>query len=504
MALDPRTPVLVGGGQLSNRVDEGAAVLEPVDLIAEAARRAADDTGAADAAKVLAAVESVRVVRLLSWHQVDPGRLVAERIGAGDVCHTMYTTAGGNTPQSLVNRTSLDIAAGDVDVVLIGGAEAWRTRTAAKAAGGRPAWTVEPEDAAPTESFGDDMDLRQMVHPLELARGVFMPIQMYPLFESALRAAAGATHAEWAARLGRLWSGFSEVAAANPHAWIRRSFTADELVTPSADNRMIGFPYTKRLNSNNAVEQGAAVLLCSVEAAERLGIPRERWVFPHAGADAHDAYLTSERGDLHTSPAIRIAGGRALALAGVGVDDIAHADLYSCFPSAVEVAAAELGLGLDRQLTVTGGLSFAGGPWNNYVTHSIAAILGVLRDDPGSLGLVTGNGGFLTKHSFGVYSTEPPTGGFRWEAPQAEVDAAYAPAVAAEGFTGEATIEGYTVMHDRDGAPEVGICALRTSDGAGRTWGSARDADVLAAMEAEEFVGRTATVDAEGELRVPT
>jgi acetyl-CoA C-acetyltransferase len=257
---------------------------------------------------------------------------------------------------------------------------------------------------------------------------------------------------------------------------------------------MIGFPYTKRLNSNNAVEQGAAVLLCSVEAAERLGIPRERWVFPHAGSDAHDAYLTSQRGDLHTSPAIRIAGGRALELAGVGIDDIAHADLYSCFPSAVEVAANELGLGLDRELTVTGGLSFAGGPWNNYVTHAIATMVGVLRADPGSLGLVTANGGFLTKHAFGVYSTDPPAGGFRWEAPQDEVDASSTELVPAEGYDGETTIEGYTVMHDRDGAPETGICALRTPDGTGRTW------DVLAAMEAEEFVGRPATVDAEGAL----
>ena len=500
MPLDPRTPVLIGGGQLSNRVDGGAAVLEPVDLVAEAARRAADDSGAADPGKVLAAVESARIVHILSWHQRDPGRLVAERVGATDLRHTMYSTSGGNTPQSLVNRSCLDIARGDVDVVLVGGAEAWRTRTAAKAAGGRPHWTVEPEDAAPTEPFGGDFDLRGMVHPLELSRGVLMPIQLYPIFESALRAAAAATHAEWAQRLGRLWAGFSSVAAANPHAWIQEAFAAEELVTPTPENRMIGFPYTKRLNSNNAVEQGAAVLLCSAEAAERLGVPRERWVFPWAGTDAHDAYVTSERGDMHTSPAIRVAGGRALALAGVGVDDLAHVDLYSCFPSAVQVAANELGLGLDRQLTVTGGLSFAGGPWNNYVTHAVATMAGVLRSDPGSVGLVTGNGGFLTKHAFGVYSTSPPTPGFRWDSPQDDVDAASTPCVPAEGYAGDVMIEAYTVMHDRDGGPEVGICALRTPDGTGRTWGTTGDGDVLAAMEAEEFVGRPASVDADGAL----
>jgi acetyl-CoA C-acetyltransferase len=187
-------------------------------------------------------------------------------------------------------------------------------------------------------------------------------------------------------------------------------------------------------------------------------------------------------------------------LAGVGVDDIAHVDLYSCFPSAVQVAANELGLGLDRQLTVTGGLSFAGGPWNNYVSHSIATMLGVVRSDPGSVGLVTGNGGFLTKHSFGVYGTAPAPAGFRWDAPQDEVDAAYTPCVPAEGYAGDTAIEAYTVMHDRDGAPELGLCALRTPDGTGRTWGTTRDVDVLVAMESEEFVGRGASLDADGAL----
>lgn len=502
MPLDPRTPVLVGGGQLSNRVDQGAEPLEPVDLIAEAARRAAADTGCADPGKVLAAVDSVRIVQVLSWRYRDPGRLVAARIGAGDLRHSVYTGPGGNTPQALVNRASLDVLAGRSDVVLIGGAEAWRTRSAARAAGADLGWTVEPEDARPDAVFGGSFGMEDMVHPHEAARGVVMPVQVYPVFESALRAAAGATHEEWAAHLGRLWARFSEVAAQNPHAWIQQRFTPEEVVTPSPDNRMIGFPYPKRLNSNNAVEQGAAVLLCSVEAAERLGIPRERWVFPHAGTDAHDSYAVSERADLRSSPAIRVAGRRVLELAGAGVDDLAHVDLYSCFPSAVQVAAAEIGIPLDRQLTVTGGLSFAGGPWNDYVTHSIAAMLGVLREDPGSLGLVTANGGFITKHSFGVYSTEPPAGGFRWEDTQAEVDASYEKRRVAEDHVGPVTIEGYTVVHDRSGDPEVAYCAVLTDDGA-RTWGVSHDPDLLAAMEREEHVGKRAEiVDESGELRL--
>jgi acetyl-CoA C-acetyltransferase len=504
MSLDPRTPVVVGGGQWSNRVDEGEAAVEPVDLMAEATRRAASDTGAADPAKVLASLDSVRVVQLLSWRYGDPARLVAERVGVGDVRSTWYTTPGGNTPQSLLNRTCLDIAAGDADVVVIGGAEAWRTRMATRGAGERPDWTVQPEGTEPTVTFGGDFKMDQMVHPDELARGVVMPVQVYPAFESALRAAAGATHAEWAAHLGRLWSGFSAVAASNPNAWLRDAFDATDVVTPGPDNRMIGFPYPKRLNSNNAVEQGAAVIVCSVEAAERLGIPRERWVFPHAGTDGHDTAHVSSRADLRSSPAMRVAGRRALELAGVGVDDLAHVDLYSCFPSAVQIAAVELGLSVDdavagrRPLTVTGGLSFAGGPWNNYVTHSIATMATVLRNDPGSVGMCTANGGNLSKHAVGVYSTEPPAE-FRWEKVQPDVDAATTRREVAGEYEGEVTVESWTVMHDRDGQPELGIVAALLPDGR-RAWGRTEDSEVVKAMTVEEFIGRPARLTNSGSI----
>lgn len=495
--LDPRTPVLVGGGQWSNRVDRGEPAVEPVDLVAEAARRAAADAGTADAGKLLAAVDSIRLVRILSWRYRDPGRLVAERLGVGDLRQSVYTPDGGNMPQSLVNRACLDIAAGDVDVVLVGGAEAWRTRTAARAAGTDLGWTAQGEDDPAAEPFGEALE---MVHPVELSRGIGMPVQVYPLFECALRAAAGAGHDEWRERLGRLWSGFSQVAATNPHAWVQQAFGPEEVVAVGPDNRMIGWPYPKRMNSNNAVEQGAAVLLCSVEAAERLGVPRDRWIFPHAGTDGADTPFASDRPDLRSSAAMRIAGRRALELAGTDVDGIAHLDVYSCFPSAVQLACAELAIPLDRTLTVTGGLSFAGGPWNDYVTHAIATMIGRLREHPGELGLVTANGGLVTKHAFGVYSTEPPASGFRWEKPQDEIDAA-APrrAVAEAGWTGEATIEAATVMHDRDGAPERTIAALLTDDGA-RAWATSDDPAVHRLVTDAEPVGTRATVAPDGTL----
>lgn len=483
---DPRLPVIVGVGQHNQRVDRGEPPLEPTELLAVAMRRAATDTGASVPGAVLAGADSVRVVSILSWRYRDPGALVAGLVGA-EPRHTAYTNPGGNSPQMVVNRTAVDISEGRADLVLIGGAEAWRTRIGAKQAGGRPEWTTQDEGVEPTEVLGAD---DSMSHPAEVSKGLFLPIQIYPLFENALRAAQGHSWEAHLHRLGDLWSRFSAVAAGNPEAWIQRRYSSEEVRTPGPDNRMIGFPYPKLMNSNNSVEQSAALIMCSVERATELGVPRERWVFPLSGTGGGDSPFVSHRGDLYTSPAIRIAGGTALDLAGTFIDDVAHVDLYSCFPSAVQVAADELGLGLDRDLTVTGGLSFAGGPWNNYVTHAIAAMVQRLRDDPGAVGLCTANGGFLTKHSFGTYRTEPPAGGrYAFAGCQAEIDATSARREVAEDWEGPVTVESATVMHDRDGEPETGFVAALVADGR-RAWGTTAEADALKAITTDDVVGR--------------
>jgi acetyl-CoA C-acetyltransferase len=259
-------------------------------------------------------------------------------------------------------------------------------------------------------------------------------------------------------------------------------------------------PYPKAMNANNDVDQAAAVIICAARVADALGIPRDRWVFPHAGTGAHDHDLVSYRANLHSSPAMRIAGRRAMELAGLGPDDMHTVDLYSCFPSAVQVAADEIGFGLDRELTVTGGLTFAGGPWNDYVMHAIATTVTRLREEPGAFGFIGANGGFLTKHAFGVYSTEPPAKGFRHDEPQDAVDALERrDVVPAQDAVDEATIESYTVAYDRDGNPGTAIAALRTGDGR-RAWASSADDGVPAAMLTGEWVGRRARRGASGPL----
>ncbi|HEY8527695.1 MAG TPA: acetyl-CoA acetyltransferase [Acidimicrobiales bacterium] len=492
MPLDPRTPVLVGAGQWSNRVDRGEPPVEPAELAAGALRRAADDTGARG--DVLGRLDAVRFVSSFSGRYRNPAALVAERVGATPR-DLALSPVGGNEPQALVAEACLDIAAGRADLVAICGAEAWRSRSRVKA-GEDLGWTEQDASVEPPRLTRPEAEL---FHHHELARRVVSPTQVYPLFEQALRHAAGRSIDEWLDHLGRLWAGFSAVAAANPHAWIQERWTAERIRTPAPDNRWICWPYTKVMNANNAVEQGAAVLLCSAERAEALGVPRDRWVFPVANAEAHDTYAVSHRLDLRSSPAIRMAGRRLFELAGLGVDDVAHVDLYSCFPSVVQIAAAELGLGLDRQLTVTGGLSFAGGPWNNYVTHSIATMAGVLRADPGSVGLVGANGGYVTKHALGLYATEPPTGGFRSDDVQPAVDALGSRELCEEP-DGEATVESWVVEHDRSGEPTRVIATCLLDDGR-RAWGISEDADVVAEMRSgAEQIGRTVKLTPDGSI----
>ena len=486
MTIDPRTPVLVGYGQVTQRdVDP---TTEPVDLMESAARAAAD-------ARVLEAVDSVRIVNLLSWRYRNPGLLLAQRIGASGA-ESRYTSIGGNVPQSLVNQACLDIQAGRLDTVLIAGAETWRTRTRVKAAGDRLNWTTQ-DDSVPVPAGGDEPFL--MAGEVEIRIKLDRPSYVYPMFEQAVRIDAGETPDEHRRRIGELWARFSEVAAGNEYAWSRDAVGAEDIWQPSEKNRMVSWPYTKLMNSNNMVDQGAALVLTSAEKATSLGIPRDRWIFPYAGTDAHDTYLIAERAEFHRSPAIRIAGRRALELAGVGIDDVDLVDVYSCFPSAVQVAARELGLPLDdprRPLTVTGGLTFAGGPWNDYVSHSIATMAELLTARPDSIGLITANGGYLTKHSFGLYGATPPTAEFRWEDVQSEVDAE--PTRVAEGaWAGTGTVETWTTPFTREGAPEKAFVAVRTPDDTRALAVLTDSSDALASVT-EDIAGATVRVAADG------
>ena len=286
MAIDPRTPVLVGCGQFLNHAATLADALEPADLMARAIELAATDAG-------LGAVpepDSVRIVSLLTWKYRNPALIVAQRLGLSPR-ETAVTTNGGNSAQTLVNATAKEILAGELDLAILAGGEAWRSRGRARKEGHDFTWPKAPESATP-RVMGEDL---VMNHPVETSRGIVMPVQVYPMFETAVRAAAGESVEQHQVKISELWARFSEVAAGNPNAWSREAKSAEEIRTPGPRNRMIGFPYPKYMNSNNDVDMAAALIMCSAEKADALGVPRDRWVFPVSGTDCHEHQFISNR-----------------------------------------------------------------------------------------------------------------------------------------------------------------------------------------------------------------
>jgi acetyl-CoA C-acetyltransferase len=255
------------------------------------------------------------------------------------------------------------------------------------------------------------------------------------------------------------------------------------------------------MNAIMAVDQAAAVVMMSVEKARELGVPENKWVYLHGSGDANDLWYLTERQNFHSSPAIRTMGQKAFAQADWSIDEIEIMDLYSCFPSAVQIGMKELGIATDdpRALTVTGGLPYFGGAGNNYVMHSIATMVEKLRAKPGAKGMCTSNGYYVTKHGIGLYSTTPTVGKWQRENPanyQKSLDAMDHPRVE-EKPDGSAKIETYTVMHGRNG-PEFGIVMGRLdADGARFVSHVTEPAGVHSLMDQDSLgrPGRVATTD---------
>ncbi len=482
---DERTPVVVGVGQLIQRDVDPREALDPLSMLAETARRAAADAGAGDA--LLQALDACGVVEVMGWKPQNGADLLAETFGA-QPRHQLATATGGESGLVMLNHVAELIAAGDAGVGLIAGCNNLATLLGARKA-------KQPLDW-PSGGRGEPTMLgrtRWGTSEREQAHGLRLPLQAYPLYENALRAHRGRTPEEHQRCLGRMMSRFTEVAAKNPYAWFPTVRSPEELVTVDETNRLIAWPYPKYLNAVMTTDQAAAVLVTSVAAARRLGIPEERWVWWHAGADREEpAWFMSERAAFHTSPALRAAGLSALARAGLGIGDVDLIDLYSCFPVAVEMACAELGIAEDdpRDLTVTGGLPYAGGPGNAYTLASLAAMVERLRERPGASGLLTGLGWYFTKHATTVLASAPLT------RPAFDVpDVALAgPLPVAETAEGAGRIEAYTVLFGRDGEPSQGVVIGRLERGERFVANTPEDTATLRALVESEGVGRSGLV----------
>ena len=501
---ESRIPVLIGAGQTTDkRPPETAGT--PIDLLVEAARKAAVDSGREEA--LLQALDTVVAVGLtvdspeakstLSGTYRNLPLTVSTRLGI-EPGKLIYTDTGGNTPQNLVNKFAEEIAQGTSEAVLLTGAEALHTMIARLKQGmDLDAWQDDPGGSSTRLGEG-----RSPVTPHEQLYGLETPSVTYPLFENALRGKYGLSLDQHKRKLGELYQRFNEVAAANPLSWFPTARCAEEIAEPSASNRYVGFPYTKYLNSVIQVNMGAAVIMTSLAKARELGVAEDRMVYLHGCADANDIWYVNERADYCSSPAVRTMGQKALAMAGKTIDDMSYFDIYSCFPSAVQIACDELGIAHDdpRGLTVTGGLPYFGGPGNNYVMHSIASMMDKLRADPGSFGLLNANGWFVTKHSLGIYSTTPLTKAWQRENPedyQAEILAQQHPPFT-EQPTGTGTIETYTVVHNRAGL-ERGIVIGKLEDGTRFLAETPDDAATLEIMMAREMLGVSGTVSDNGD-----
>lgn len=492
------TPVLIGAGQFTYRGPPQSAP-SPLELLKIAADRAREDAGltdlkALDAIAIVGftidaagALQSLPVPRLKN-----PPASLARAVGASPR-YTVYSHMGGNSPQQLINVVSERIANGETDLAFVGGAEFLGSlMKRLKLQAGFEGYGDDVEEAP--ERIGDP---RPGATPYETAHGINIPINCYPLFENALRARDGRSIEDHQRRLGDLFAPFTTVASKNPEAWFPIERTAEELITVGEKNRMIGFPYPKNLNAIMQVDQSAGILVASVKKARELGVPEDKWVFLHGCADASDLWYPLDRQNYHSSPAMRLTGQRALEMAGIGIEDVDIIDLYSCFPIAVEIGAEELGIPLDdpRGLTITGGLPYFGGPGNNYAMHSIAEMVQRLRARPGAWGLCTANGWFLTKQSTGIYSTTPPDKPFDRQDPkiiQAQIDALPHPEIV-EAPEGPATIETYTVVHNREGY-RGGIVIGRDAQGRRFAAVTPEDEATLKDLESREGVGRTGTV----------
>ena len=447
--MDPRTPVIVGAAQRTYREDPP----QPLDQMAEVARAAAPGT-------ILGRIRSVAVVDSFSWPVADPGRALSEVLQI-QPCETVRSARGGNGPLALIGDAAQRIAAGVLDAALVVGAEAMTPHMRAVKAGEQTGW---PDPGGePSRIVGSDRDAS---HPLESEAGLIAPIFYYPLIEHAHRAASGRgpdEHVDW---IASWWARFSDVAAANEHAWSRTAYTPEQIATPGAGNRLVSSPYTKVMNANIQVDQAAAVVVCSAETAQAAGIPRDEWVFVHGSAGGSEQWFVGTRPELHRSPVLRRLHE------ALGAPEADHIDLYSCFPSAVQTAALELGIDLDSATpTVTGGLAFFGGPANNYTTHSVVTLVERLREKPGRA-LATAVGWYLTKHHVLTLGSEPQ------EFVAATVEPEDEPVEIVDRVTGP--VESYTALYDRDGTPTMGIVSVR--DGARRAFAKSHDPDAIAEL----------------------
>ncbi|MGQ0620676.1 MAG: acetyl-CoA acetyltransferase [Panacagrimonas sp.] len=451
-----RVPVLVGVGEVTDRCRDPAQGREPLALMLEALTAAEQDSGA----KLLSRIDSLDVVCEYSWPYVDAPGLIAARLGI-QPAHSFYGEAGGESPVRFIHEAALRVQRGECEVAAVVGAESAYTTAAAWKNGVKLAWT----DRDPHAKL---LTGREFSAPVAVDHGVAIPTNVYPFYENATQAHWGQTQREALAESGHIWSMFSKLAATNPNGWLQESFSPEAVTTPSEKNRLIAWPYTKHMVANPLVNQGAAVLLTHRAKARELGIAEDRLIYIRGGAAANEPRDYLQRDQYHESHAQNAVLEVAVQIAGGDAQRFKAMEVYSCFPCVPKMARRTLKLPLSAPMSVTGGLSFFGAPLNNYMTHAAASLVRALRGQAQSLGLLYGQGEYVTKHHALVLSSQagdepvlPES--YRVQA-QADARSGAVPRFLAD-YSGPAQIETFTVIYTRDGKPEFGTVIARTPAG---------------------------------------
>ena len=499
MSINDNTPVLVGCGQVTQKVSDPREAKNPIELMKEASLCAFEDTTIDHLEDKIDTVTTVRFIfdsgggkRPPFSIYSNPPQSLANSLGITDA-KTYNGPTGGNTPQYLINILAEKIVKGETEVALLSGSECFSSMRKASKLGIKTGWGED--------SGGERIDLgfeKPGGTENEMKHGIIFPINVYPLFENAIRGKKNHSIDQHLDFLGKMFEPFTKVASENSNAWFPTFRTAKEISTPSEQNRFIGFPYTKYMNAIMEVDQSASLIIMSEKKANEYAVPKSKRIYLHGCADINEVWNVTERPELGSSKAIRLMGEKALSMANWKIDEIDFFDLYSCFPSMVELGREALDISKNSSipLTVTGGLPFFGGAGNNYVSHSIATMMEKLRQDSNTKGLCTSNGWYATKHGIGLYSNIPYEGEWQREDPkkyQKTIDELERPEVD-ENPSGKAKIETYTVANGRNG-PQMGIVIGRLDADNKRFIAISNDEKTLETMMSEECLNRDCVVE---------
>lgn len=478
--ISDNNPIIVSAAAIKQKIEDPRTAKEAAQLMADCCRAAAAKI---DCPALLSECEEISVPQGM-WGYQNPAGLIKADIG--NSCASTVFAKIGVLQQGLFNRACQRIQDGEIDIAIVAGGEAKYRNLQAMIQG------VEVSDSESLEVADTVIEPdEELWLAAESNAGLGMPVGYYALMDSAWRHRHGKSVEQHRDEVAELYQRLSETAMANEQAWTRSGVEAEFIRNPSKKNPMLAYPYTKLHNSSWNVDQASALIFCSIKKARALGIDEKHWIYPASSTESNLMQAVSSRDDLSRSFGAFHAGKKALSLANIDINDVDCVELYSCFPIAVLGFAEELNILARKDLTVTGGMPFAGGPLNNFVLQSTVRMLEVMQQQQKNYGLVSNVSGLNTKQAFSLYSREPRafvmadvTAAVIADSPQREV---------LEDYSGAATIVAFTVLYDKQGAERLLVIAENAAQQ--RCLAYSQDTSLIEYALAHDLIGTAIAVD---------